>query len=287
MQELYRIGRYSLKAGSQRLFRSGRHFLVLLITQGSCHISPGGPALLCLSPDMIFFKPGQTHKLFIPASCSVCELLSVSVPVKTLMDLSDETCDLCRYFQFAPQDTAVVRAEIEASLLITHIVTKLISLKDEELQIGIEMYEKSLFTSFLVLFLRACVQSDQVHRSHQKKELLIDNVFQYISHHLTEDLSLNALEKVFFVSGEHISREFKKSTGITLHSYITRARIDLSKKYILRGTPIREVYHLCGFGSYNNFFKAFKKECQMTPMGYYQIVSSEKKSFPVISPVRP
>lgn len=284
MQAFYRISKHTLKADSQRVFRSGRHYLVLLITQGGCRISPGGHASECLSPDMLLLKPGQAHTLFIPASCPVCGILSVSIPVKTLVELSDETCDFYRYFQFSPHDMAVVSAEIETSLLITHIVTKLVSLKDEELRLGIELYEKSLFTTFLVLFLRACVQNDRVHRSHQKKELLIDNVFQYISHHLTEDLSLNALEKAFFVSGEHISREFKKSTGITLHSYITRARIDLAKKYILHGTPIREVYHLCGFGSYNHFFKVFKKECHMTPMSYYQIVSSGKKQPELISP---
>lgn len=64
--------------------------------------------------------------------------------------------------------------------------------------------------------------------------MIIDDVFQYISHHLTEDLSLKTLEREFFVSGEHISREFKKSTGITLHSYITRSRIDLSKNICFR-----------------------------------------------------
>ncbi len=100
--------------------------------------------------------------------------------------------------------------------------------------------------------------------------LIIDNVFEYISQHLTEDLSLDALEKAFFVSGEHISREFKKSTGMTLHAYITRSRIDLSKRYILQGISVRDVCQLCGFSSYNHFFKIFKKECGMTPMAYYQ-----------------
>lgn len=101
---------------------------------------------------------------------------------------------------------------------------------------------------------------------------MLDDVFRYISHHLTEDLSLKALEKEFFVSGEHISREFKKRTGITLHSYIIHSRIDLAKKYILQGIPVRDIYHRCGFGSYNHFFKVFKKECGMTPMKYYQTI---------------
>ncbi len=161
-------------------------------------------------------------------------------------------------------------------MLLRNMITKLDTLKDEDMKPGIELYEKSLFTTFLVLFLRTCIQSDQMYQFHQKKMLMIDDVFEYISQHLTEDLSLKKLEEVFFISGEHISREFKKSTGVTLHSYITRARIDLSKKYLLQDLSVRDVCQLCGFSSYNHFFKMFKKECGMTPMEYYQKTCEKK-----------
>ncbi len=272
MQTFYRINKHLLKTNDKHTFRSSHNYLILLLKQGNCYICLDGLEHLCLSPDILLFKPGQNHVLYT-SSCFECSILSVSIPIESLIFFSDNTCNFYQKFQFSPYNTTIIHAEIESSLLITHLITKLASLKEEELQFGIELYEKSLFTTFLILFLRACIQSDPIHQAHQKKTLIIDNVFQYISHHLTEDLSLKTLEKEFFVSGEHISREFKKSTGITLHSYITRARIDLAKKYILYGTPISEVYHLCGFGSYNHFFKVFKKECHTTPMGYYQTVS--------------
>ena len=107
---------------------------------------------------------------------------------------------------------------------------------------------------------------------------MIDDVFEYISQHLTDDLSLETLEKEFFVSKEHISREFKKSTGLTLHSYIMHSRIDLSKKYLLQGRAVRDVCQLCGFCSYNHFFKAFKKECGMTPMAYIKRTAVNPKN---------
>lgn len=270
-QTLYRISQHKLKENSQHMFRSGNHYLILLLMQGSFHLLLNGKEHFCLSSDMLLLKPKQTHT--INASGSSCTIFSVSVPIKSLVLLSDNTCDLCQKFQFSPYETAIIHAEIEASMLIKHIASKLYTLKDEKLRLGIELFEKSLFTTLLILFLRACVQSDQVHQLHQKQELMLDDVFQYISHHLTEDLSLKALEKEFFVSGEHISREFKKRTGITLHSYIIHSRIDLAKKYILQGIPVHDVYHRCGFGGYNHFFKVFKKECGITPMKYYDTFS--------------
>ena len=98
----------------------------------------------------------------------------------------------------------------------------------------------------------------------------MDDVFRYIRANLGNDLSLDVLEDQFFVSRHHLCREFKKLTGQTLHSYIVKSRLDLCKKYIEMGKPIKEVYELGGFGSYNHFFRAFKQEYGMTPKEYYE-----------------
>lgn len=272
MKTFYRINQYKWKDQCRHTFRSGRSYLVVLLTHGSCHIVLKEKECPCLSSDMLLLKPGQVKTLYTSVKGASCHAFAVRIPVETLTRFSDDTCDFLKNFQFAPYDTTMVHAEIESFAFIRNLVSKLASLKEEEISLGMEIYEKSLFASFLVLFLRACVQSDQVHQLHQKKQLMIDNVFQYISRHLTEDLSLKTLEREFFVSGEHISREFKKSAGVTLHSYIVKSRVDLSKKYILQGISIHDVSQMCGFGSYNHFFKVFKKECHMTPMDYYRSV---------------
>ncbi len=268
MQALYRISNYHLNAQSSRTFRSGQKYLLLFVNSGICSFPGNAKLHSCCSPDIILLKPGQT---LVPATKkSCCSLMAVSIPESSLAALSDSTCDLVQKFRFAPYGTSVIRAEIASSMLMRTMLARLDSLSAETHELGTQLFEKSLFTSFLIIFLRACVQNDQIHQLHEKKILIIDDVFEYISQHLTEDLSLSTLEQEFFVSGEHISREFKKSTGMTLHSYITKSRIDLGKKYLLQGLPVRDVCHLCGFGSYNHFFRVFKTECGMTPMAYYR-----------------
>lgn len=270
MQALYKISEYCLEFDSRHTFRTGYKYQIILVLHGSCQICEENQRQLCHSADMILLKPGQTQTLETVTQKNACRLLCVSIPEESLTVLSDETCDLVEKFQFAPYGTNIIHAEIKSFMLIRNMLTKLETLNKENIKLGTELYEKSLFTTFLIQFLRTCVQSDQVHQFHQKKLLILDDVFEYISQHLTEDLSLEALEKEFFISGEHISREFKRSTGITLHTYITRSRIDLSKQYLLQGMSVREVCQLCGFSSYNHFFKTFKKECGMTPMAYYR-----------------
>lgn len=267
MHALYKIRNYHLDADNRHTFKSGHRYQIMLVLQGACQLL-GDRTEHCRSTDMILLKPGQTLDMSAPKM--PCALIIVSIPAETLSALSDETCNLAENFQFAPYGTNVIRAQIKDFMLIRNMLTKLDALKKEKPVLGTRLYEKSLFTTFLVLFLRTCVQSDEVHRFHQKKILIIDDVFEYISQHLTEDLSLKTLEQEFFISGEHISREFKKSTGITLHTYITRSRIDLARQYLLQGISVRDVCQLCGFSSYNHFFKIFKKECGMTPMEYYR-----------------
>lgn len=269
MPNLFKITTYNLKAGSSHSFHSNCRYHIIFVLHGACQLAEYSQQP-CRPSDIIFLKPGQPHKILAAIPKTPCLLLCISIPEESLAALSDSTCDLQVNFQFAPYEAAVIHGEMKSALLLRNMAMKLDTLKDEGIELGTELYERSLFTAFLVLFLRTCIQNDQMHQSRQKKMLIIDDVFEYISQHLTEDLSLKRLEEEFFISGEHISREFKKSTGITLHSYITRARIDLSKKYLLQGLPVRDVCQLCGFSSYNHFFKMFKKECGMTPMEYYR-----------------
>lgn len=271
MKESYKIGRYGLEPGESRTFRSGQRYRLFFVVQGMCRIDIEGRDESCRAPDILFIKPGRAQTAAAGGQ-SCCVLLGVDIPVRSLEVLSDATCDLVQDFNSAPFGTMVIHAEMRASMLLRNMVAKLETLRSENVQLGAALYEKSLFTAFLISFLRTCVQSDQVHQAHQRKTLIIDDVFGYISRHLTEDLSLKKLEEVFFISGEHISREFKKNTGITLHAYITRMRIDLSRRYLLQGMSVRDVCQLCGFSSYNHFFKVFKKECGMTPRAYYQSV---------------
>ena len=72
----------------------------------------------------------------------------------------------------------------------------------------------------VVLALRACIHAEFHTASVSRHHLMLDEVFLFIQAHLTEELTLERLEKEFFVSREHIAREFKRQTGQTVHRYI-------------------------------------------------------------------
>ena len=266
----YGASSYSFSESTSRHCSSGKYYLILYIAKGTCHFKVDDEWKYCSTEDMVVIKPGNRTSMTFRGGRHQLEILELRVLPEYLETLSDESTNLLEAFQFVPYEIRVLRVGSNLSMLIKNITLNLVAISFDDKEFGNHLYEKNLVTMALILTVRACIEADQVYRSNKRRHLLMDDVFRYIHMHLTEDLTLEQLEKEFYISRYHICREFKKMTGQTPHAYIVKARLDLCCKYIEQGIPIREVYEKGGFGGYNHFFRAFKKEYHMTPMEYYK-----------------
>jgi len=94
------------------------------------------------------------------------------------------------------------------------------------------------------------------------------NILGYINEHYNESMSLDDLANKFFISKYHLSREFQRLVGTSVHRYIVQKRLVMAKQMLSAGRPSSEVYQSCGFGDYSNFYRAFKAEYQISPKDY-------------------
>ena len=122
----------------------------------------------------------------------------------------------------------------------------------------------------LLLFLnRSVYEAEHLPRPNEENGLY-QNLLAYIQEHLEEDLSLDRLSGIFFVSKYHISHIFKQNLGISLHQYILKKRLAMSRDAILGRSAISEAALLYGFKDYSSFYKAFCKEYGLSPKEYRQ-----------------
>lgn len=105
------------------------------------------------------------------------------------------------------------------------------------------------------------------------------SVLNYINAHYHEDLTLDMLSNQFFISKYHLSREFGRLTGTSVHRYIIQKRLVKAKQLMSDGASSSEVYQQCGFGDYSNFYRAFKAEYQMSPKEFTARVKESAMEF--------
>ena len=90
-------------------------------------------------------------------------------------------------------------------------------------------------------------------------------VTDYIDTHLDEDLSLDALSRRFYVSKYHISHVFTEKTGLSVHRYIVKKRLEAAHAALRGGTAPSQAAAMYGFRDYSSFYRAFSREYGVAP----------------------
>ena len=166
----------------------------------------------------------------------------------------------------APGHTNLLRPEGVARQYLTYLLENLLVEVASE-----DPYSEMAALSLLAQVLVALNRQAKLSAGEENKsgpDATVYSVLGYINEHYSENLTLDDLANRFFISKYHLSREFQRLVGTSVHRYIVQKRLVMAKQMLSNGIPSSEVYQLCGFGDYSNFYRAFKAEYQISPKEY-------------------
>ena len=93
----------------------------------------------------------------------------------------------------------------------------------------------------------------------------IQQVLSYINEHLHEELTVDQLADLAYLSKYHFMRLFKAQTGSTVHAYVRQKRLLHAARLIREGVSVGKAAADSGFGDYSAFHRAFRESFGISP----------------------
>lgn len=148
-------------------------------------------------------------------------------------------------------------------------------------------YKGSDLDSFFVhtkfqefLFELYSIQNKNIYRddtTYNSIERKIYDITSYIHANYSEDLSLESLADQFYISPCYLSHQFKTVTHFNLMNYIQMTRIrNVEYKLISTNDKISDIAESCGFSSFSQFNRIFKKITGISPSDFRKNGGSAK-----------
>ena len=99
--------------------------------------------------------------------------------------------------------------------------------------------------------------------------LVMINVVAYIHENYHKDISLSEIAELYNISYPYLSKLFKKEMGESFKTYLTKIKIEMSAKLLIRSDEsINNIVYKVGYNSLRQFYTMFKKYQGMTPAAY-------------------
>jgi len=110
----------------------------------------------------------------------------------------------------------------------------------------------------------------------RKKQDPLSRVILYMQSNMTENITVEQLSELIYVSKSYLSRYFKQETGMSLIEYLRLIRINAAKKLLVTtNSSVEEISSIIGYNSSKYFCRAFRTCTSMSPSEYRK---KEKKN---------
>lgn len=224
--------------------------------------------------DLLLINPRELHQVCIRPGMSAYERYTLWVAPHLLRRLSSRNTDLARCFDpERPGYSNLLKLSPDNQGEIQGLFEGLWREYDSSAY-GADLLREGLLSQLLVKINRIADRDGGRSREAARSSRLVETAVKYVNEHYGEPLSLDLLAERCFVSKYHLSHEFNRQVGTSVHRYILKKRLLNARRLLAEGEIPSRVYSRCGFGDYAGFYRAFRAEYGVAPREYARAVHS-------------
>jgi two-component system response regulator YesN len=99
----------------------------------------------------------------------------------------------------------------------------------------------------------------------------VKRMLEEIQRNYTHRLTLGIVARTLGRHSAYLGRLFRAETGMSLHEYVTRARMVNAAVQVRSGVKIEAIALDLGYRSKKNFYRQFRRRFGMTPDAYRHV----------------
>lgn len=248
----------------------------VLVCGGSVEYTVEGVCNRMQAGDMLFVRHHDIHRPVI-SSGAPYERYVLWVSPEFLERCSISGTDLSACFSVcAQQRSFLIRPNPELERKIRK------ELKELETAVQEDAFGRDILTDAcirrLLVTLNRCVLAGAA-KAPREVDPKMDEVLRYINEHLTEELSVEKLSALCYLSRYYFMRRFKETTGYTVHGYIMQKRLAAAAERLDSGENATVAAMEAGFPEYSTFLRAFRRAFDLSPSEYLRRQKRMDSSF--------
>ena len=240
-------------------------FKLLYLLEGGALVALGDKEIHLRKNDLLLINAGELHSYTMKAPG---RMLTLHIDASVFDDLIGKGVHI---FDLDSTDSHMSNQKQNAYDTVRKNARVLLyGYLENDSRIGILEYQVylRLLNSLVSLFLLPPEDSRVLDKNAEVSERTYD-IMRFVQANYGEQISLAGLAKQYYVSEAHLSRELKRSLGISFRDYLNRIRVDHAVEELLQTEKsIARIAFDNGFSSIAMFNKTFGESYGMTPSAY-------------------
>ena len=267
--EMYSLFEAEYESGFSFAGESHDFWECVYVISGSLRVSSNRRIYEMTAGNLIFHKPLEIHK-FDVTSTSTTSLLIFSFSMKSdISDFFKNKMFLLDSTQKSYINDFTDYLRRENSEINSHN-KNYISLFEQS-----DSYSQMVVSYIYRIFLSLCERNIASVISESPDAAVFSQAVKFMNGHMEEELSVNDIACYCSVSISLLKRTFLKYSGMGVHKYFLKMKINTAASLLENGNSVSETAEMLGFSSQPYFSYVFKRETGISPSVYRHSTGQE------------